>query len=181
MIYLYILVVSFPPSCNLPFQSVVTVCSSASISLSVLKHLSASTDKVKAKGAPVLNQVSTVPRRHMGEEGIAPLLLTLSLDGGEWSTIHSRCFTPGGRVTSTHCVGGWVVPRISLDTVEKKNLVLPGIESRPSSLQSIAMLTLSHSHDRMLREHLQDSEVSCLEALKLPPPYRCLLTALTAL
>jgi hypothetical protein len=34
---------------------------------------------------------------------------------------------PGKEPSGTHCIGGWVGPRASLDAVEK-NLELPGIE-----------------------------------------------------
>jgi hypothetical protein len=32
--------------------------------------------------------------------------LALALDGGEWSTSHNGCFTPGERIPSTHWIGG---------------------------------------------------------------------------
>jgi hypothetical protein len=52
-----------------------------------------------------------------GSGGIAPLFLTLALDGGEWSTSHSSRFTLEG-APGTHWIGGWVGPKASLDAVE---------------------------------------------------------------
>jgi hypothetical protein len=42
----------------------------------------------------------------------------LVLDGGEWSASCPCCFTP-----STHWIGGWVGPRVSLDAVEKRKIL----------------------------------------------------------
>jgi hypothetical protein len=40
---------------------------------------------------------------------------------------------PGKEPSDTHFVGGRVVPRDSLDAMEKKSLPMPGIELRTSS------------------------------------------------
>jgi hypothetical protein len=47
--------------------------------------------------------------------GIAPILLTSALDGGEWSASRPYRFTPG-----THSIGDWVDPGIGLNAVEKR-------------------------------------------------------------
>jgi hypothetical protein len=53
----------------------------------------------------------------------------VALVGGEWSASRSCRFTPGERALSTHCIGGWLGPRFSLDDVEKRKfLILPGLE-----------------------------------------------------
>jgi hypothetical protein len=58
---------------------------------------------------------------------------------GEWSASRPRRFIPGERAAGTHCRGGWVELRINLDDVEKrKSLILPGLELRPSVVQSAA-------------------------------------------
>jgi hypothetical protein len=45
-------------------------------------------------------------------------------------------FTPG-----THCIWGWVGPRTGLDDMEKRKFfTLPGLELRPTFVQSIANL-----------------------------------------
>jgi hypothetical protein len=50
-----------------------------------------------------------------GSEGKAPLFLTSTIVGDEWSA--SRLF----RFTSeAHCIGGWEGPRTGLDAVEKR-------------------------------------------------------------
>jgi hypothetical protein len=65
--------------------------------------------------------------------------------GGEWSaSCHGR-FTPWERAPRTHWIGGWVVPRTSLDDVEKsKFLTLLGVElrhlGRPARSQSLYRL-----------------------------------------
>jgi hypothetical protein len=46
--------------------------------------------------------------------------LTSVLDGDEWSASRPIRFTPREIVPSTHCIGGWVGPRASLDTVVKR-------------------------------------------------------------
>jgi hypothetical protein len=46
------------------------------------------------------------------------IFLTLALAGGEWSASHPAHFTPRERTPSTHCIGGWVNLRASLDNVE---------------------------------------------------------------
>jgi hypothetical protein len=49
--------------------------------------------------------------------GIAPPILTSTLDGGEWSASHSDLFVPGERFFSTHWIGGWAGLRARLDAV----------------------------------------------------------------
>jgi hypothetical protein len=41
--------------------------------------------------------------------------------GGEWSSSHHGCFTPGERAPNTNCIEGWVEPRVRLDHIENKN------------------------------------------------------------
>jgi len=43
--------------------------------------------------------------------------LTSAVDGGDWSVSCLSCFTP-----STHWIGGWVILRISLDSVAKRKI-----------------------------------------------------------
>ncbi|PNF24771.1 hypothetical protein B7P43_G16631 [Cryptotermes secundus] len=52
--------------------------------------------------------------------------LTLALAGGEWSASCRDCFTPG-----THCIGGWVGLRASLNDVKRKFFTLPGLKLGP--------------------------------------------------
>jgi hypothetical protein len=60
---------------------------------------------------------------------MAPPFLVSELDGGEWSASRSGRFTPGERAPRTYWTGGWVDPRVGLDAVEeRKILLLPGIE-----------------------------------------------------
>jgi hypothetical protein len=48
------------------------------------------------------------------------IFLTSALVGGEWSASRFSRFTPGERALGTHCIGGWVDSRASLDDVEKR-------------------------------------------------------------
>jgi hypothetical protein len=59
-----------------------------------------------------------------GGGGIAPPFLTSTLDGGEWSASRSCRFTSGERARSTHLIGGWVGPRVGLDAVKKRKIVI---------------------------------------------------------
>jgi hypothetical protein len=68
----------------------------------------------------------------LGSGDIAPLFLTVAVNGGEWSTSRPGRFTPGERAPGTHWIGGWVDLRAGLDDQEKKKfLTQPGLESRP--------------------------------------------------
>jgi hypothetical protein len=58
-----------------------------------------------------------------GSGGIAPLFLTLALDGSEWSASCPVCFTVGERALDTHWIGGWVGLRVGLGTVEKRKII----------------------------------------------------------
>jgi hypothetical protein len=49
-----------------------------------------------------------------GPDGEQRYSLTSALDGGGWSAPRPGRCTPGKR-PSTHCTGGWVGPRASLD------------------------------------------------------------------
>jgi hypothetical protein len=50
------------------------------------------------------------------------LSLTSALDFGEWSTPRTGRFTPG-KENLTHCTGGWVGPRASLDGYRKYEVI----------------------------------------------------------
>jgi hypothetical protein len=60
-------------------------------------------------------------------------LSTSALDGGcLFSVTPQPCFSPGERASSTHCTGGWVGPRASLDTEARGVILSPllGIKLR---------------------------------------------------
>jgi hypothetical protein len=48
--------------------------------------------------------------------------LTSALDGGEWSALRLRRFTPRERAPSTHWIGGWMGPWAILDAVVKRKM-----------------------------------------------------------
>jgi len=50
----------------------------------------------------------------------SPHILTLALDGGEWSASCPDHFTPQERGPSTHLMGGWVGLRAGLDMVVRR-------------------------------------------------------------
>jgi len=50
--------------------------------------------------------------------------------------LHAVATLTPGKVSDTHCIGGWVDPRAGLDTVTKrkiKSLTLSETETQPSS------------------------------------------------
>jgi hypothetical protein len=72
-----------------------------------------------------------------GSGGIDPRFLTSTLDGGTWSTSHPVLFISGIKAPNSHCIGGLVLLRAGLDTVEKNKPALAGnptLASRPPSL-----------------------------------------------
>jgi hypothetical protein len=68
----------------------------------------------------------SVSRADVWESGsIAPPFLASALGGGERPASRPGCFTPKETAPGTHCTGGWVGPRASLDDLEKeKSLAL---------------------------------------------------------
>jgi hypothetical protein len=66
--------------------------------------------------------------------------LTSALDGGEWSVSRPGRFTPREIATGVHSIGGWVGPRVGLDTVSKRKILSPYRESNPGTpiLQPVA-------------------------------------------
>jgi hypothetical protein len=68
-----------------------------------------------------------VMKTYWGSGGIAPRILDLGLDGGEWSVSRPGRFTPRERAPGIHWIGGWVGS--SGHGGEEKNSQLPlGIE-----------------------------------------------------
>jgi hypothetical protein len=66
------------------------------------------------------------------------IFLTSALARGEWSASRPGRFTPGGRASGTHWIGGWVDPRAVLDDMEKI-LDLTGTRTpTPSVVQPVA-------------------------------------------
>jgi hypothetical protein len=63
--------------------------------------------------------------------GIAPLIFSPSLDGGEWSASRPGRFTSRERAPGTHWIGGWVGPRAVLDAVVKRKIPSLCPESNP--------------------------------------------------
>jgi hypothetical protein len=63
-------------------------------------------------------------RRLGGEEYSSYSFTTSALDRGEWSASRpGRAFSPGERTPGTHCTGGWVGPRVGLDTEDRGNIL----------------------------------------------------------
>jgi hypothetical protein len=61
-----------------------------------------------------------MPRRHVGNGGIAPLLMSPALDGGECSASCLSRSTPEETAPVTHWIDGWLAPRAGLNTVLKR-------------------------------------------------------------
>jgi hypothetical protein len=80
-------------------------------------------------------------KAYEGSEGIAPLIVTSALDGGEWSASHPGRFAPRETVPGNHWIGGWAGPRAVLDAVKRK-IPSPRRESNPRTpiIQPVAQL-----------------------------------------
>jgi hypothetical protein len=78
------------------------------------------------KVVPVHHAMKT----YWGCGGIAPHIIALAVDGGEWLVSRPGHFIPRVRVPGTHWVGGWVGPRAGLDAALKRKNPQPppGIE-----------------------------------------------------
>jgi hypothetical protein len=86
--------------------------------------------KVKVKLSLCLTKHHAM-KTYRGSGGIAPYILDLVLDGGEWSASRPGRFTPRERSPSTHWIGGWMGPRVALDTVVKRKIPSSLRESNP--------------------------------------------------
>jgi hypothetical protein len=51
---------------------------------------------------------------------MAPPFLTSALRGGKWAASRPGHFTPGETAPGTHCIGGWVGPRVCLNITENR-------------------------------------------------------------
>jgi hypothetical protein len=58
-------------------------------------------------------------------------LLTLAVDGGEWLASGTSYFIPGETAPSTHWIGGYMSPRVSLDAVAKRTIYLTVLRIEP--------------------------------------------------
>jgi hypothetical protein len=61
----------------------------------------------------------------------APPFLTLALDGDECSASRPHRFIPWERGLGTYCVGRWAGPTVSVDNVEKRNILFSFRKSNP--------------------------------------------------
>jgi hypothetical protein len=53
-----------------------------------------------------------------------PSFLTSALVGSEWSASRLGRFAPGEIAPGTHWIGGWMGPRIGLEAVQKRKILL---------------------------------------------------------
>jgi hypothetical protein len=72
-----------------------------------------------------------MPRRHVEEVNVFHSFLTLTPDGGEWSSSRPNRFTPGENASSNHSIEGWVGRRACLDVLEKRKVSCPCWDSNP--------------------------------------------------
>jgi hypothetical protein len=78
--------------------------------------------KVKDKLVPVLNSLSALPWRRVGEWRYSSTLLDL-LTRRRWVISSTpRPLYPAEKAPNTHWVGNWVGPGAGLDDVEKRNI-----------------------------------------------------------
>jgi hypothetical protein len=68
---------------------------------------------------------------YWGSGGIAPRILDLALDGGEWLPSSPSRSTLRERAPGTPWIGGWVTLRAGLDAVVKRKIPSPQRESNP--------------------------------------------------
>jgi hypothetical protein len=91
--------------------------------------------KVKTKLSPCLTKYH-VMNTYWGSGSIAPRILNLETQGGEWSASHLGRFTLRETAAGTHWLGGLVGPKPSQRAEAKRKpptLPLPGIGPRSSS------------------------------------------------
>jgi hypothetical protein len=75
---------------------------------------------------------------------IAVPFLTSAVYGGERSASCSGHFTPREIAPHAHSIGGWVVPKVGLEAVEKRKISFPCWESNPShSAHSLSLYWMS--------------------------------------
>jgi hypothetical protein len=99
----------------------------------------------KCNAVPVLNYLSTMPRKRMGGSGgISVPFSTSALYGGELSASCPGRFTHGVTVPNTYFIGVWVGPKSWSGRCEgEKILLLPGIEpGRPARSPLLYLLFL---------------------------------------
>jgi hypothetical protein len=89
--------------------------------------------KVKGTFVPVFKSLSTTPwSRIKRSGGVAPSLLTLALDGGEWSASRPCRFAPSKTAPGAHFIGDGV--GAALDAVEKSPV--PAVSRTPNPRSS---------------------------------------------
>jgi hypothetical protein len=92
-------------------------------------------------------------KAHGGSGCIDPHFLDLGTSWRWMVSFNPRPLYPRERTPGTHCIGGWVDPRVGLDNMVKwKFFTLPGLEprplSRPASSQSLYRLRYPGSPSR---------------------------------
>ena len=106
---------------------------------------------------------------HEGQEGeqrySSTLSLTSALDGGGWLKPHPVALPPGNR-PGTHCIGGWVGPRASLDRYRKSHPTGIWSPDCPARSESSHWL-YSPRHEGSSRSSRLLSHTSHLEELKI--------------
>jgi hypothetical protein len=78
--------------------------------------------------------------------------LTSALDGCEWSASRPGRFTARERAPGTHCIGGWVGHRYSLNTMVKREILRARLSSGNACYLSV-------------RNHLPSRHFSEIEVL----------------
>jgi hypothetical protein len=67
---------------------------------------------------------------------------------GEWSVSRPCRFTPEERATGIHCIGGWMGPKVGLDSVKKRKMwhCRESNAGRPARSPSLSRLPLLEIH-----------------------------------
>jgi hypothetical protein len=88
-----------------------------------MSHMAAIHPACKVKNSQVV-PVHTM-KAYGENRGTAPLILNLALGGGECLGLCFGHFILPGRNPSTYWIGGWMVPRAILDTLENRKSLSP--------------------------------------------------------
>jgi hypothetical protein len=85
-----------------------------------------------------------------GNEGVAPSFMTSVPDVGEWLASCPSSIIPGERANGTHWMGGWMGPRVGLESVEKRKIPFPCCHlACSSSLYELSYALKMHQNSNM--------------------------------
>jgi hypothetical protein len=78
-------------------------------------------------------------KAYLSGEGIAPHILDLGIDVGEWLASRPGSFNQRERTPGTHCIGRWVGSSAGVDAVVKRKIPSHCWDSNPRSSTTIPL------------------------------------------